>query len=68
MRQFMQPDPCENLNHRRANAPVRYCPGCGGVVNERVRTQQCSESRHAVERRHGTVFCVDCGTRLISER
>ena len=24
---------CPNLNHRRTDAPVRFCPTCGGVVN-----------------------------------
>ena len=68
MRQVGRPNPCENLNHRRTNAPVRHCPGCGGVVNEQVRARQCSETQHAAERRQGTTFCVDCGTQLIFDR
>ena len=62
--QFNRP-PCDNMNHRRSDAPVGHCPQCGRVVNERNRTQRCSETQHAVARRHQTVFCVDCGARLI---
>ena len=25
--------PCSNLNHRRTDAPVRFCPSCGETVN-----------------------------------
>lgn len=67
MQQSTRMNLCENLNHRRANAPVRHCPTCGGVVNERVRAQQCSEVQHAVVRRERSVFCADCGTRLIAK-
>lgn len=56
---------CDNLNHRRPHPPVRHCPGCGVVVNDRVGTQQCSETQHAAARRERSSFCVDCGTRLI---
>jgi hypothetical protein len=62
------PTPCANLNHRRTHAPVRHCPGCGGVVNDRITTQRCSEAHHAAARRERSVFCVDCGTRLIAVR
>ena len=27
-----QRNPCPNMNHRRANAPVRHCPNCGGEL------------------------------------
>ena len=64
----MQHNPCENLNHRRAEAPVRHCPACGGVVNERVGLQRCSEAQHATARRQRTTFCVDCGSQLIFAR
>lgn len=57
---------CDNLNHRRTNAPVRHCPGCGGVVNDRVTARRCSEAQHAEVRRQRTVFCADCGVKLIS--
>ena len=58
---------CDNQNHRRADAPVRNCPSCGDVVNERVRARQCSDGAHAAARKDRNVFCVDCGTRLMSE-
>lgn len=63
-----QPNPCDNMNHRRLDAPVGYCPQCGGVVNESARRERCSDDEHAVARRRHTVFCVQCGTRLIAER
>jgi hypothetical protein len=62
------PNPCENLNHRRADAPVGYCPQCGGVVNARIRARPCNDSQHAAARLHQSVFCVDCGVRLILGR
>jgi hypothetical protein len=63
-----QPNPCGNMNHRRANAPVGHCPWCGGVVNAAVRTDACTEEHHALGRRRHTVFCVHCGIRLIVTR
>jgi hypothetical protein len=68
MSRFNPPNPCENLNHRRTDAPVGHCPECGGVVNARIRARPCSEAQHAAARRYQTVFCVDCGTRLIVAR
>jgi hypothetical protein len=59
---------CENMNHRRRDAPVSHCPQCGGVVNAQVASPPCSESKHAVARRRQSVFCVDCGKRLVLDR
>ena len=56
---------CPNLNHARSNAPVRCCPSCGGIVNAKVSSNSCPTARHDVQRRSGSVFCVDCGLRLI---
>jgi len=56
---------CDNLNHRRAHAPVRHCPTCGGAVNEAISAGRCSEAHHATARRQQNTFCVDCGARLI---
>jgi hypothetical protein len=58
---------CPNLNHRRANAPVRYCPGCGEVVNSGVSLKRCDERGHAHRRLNGETFCVDCGEQLIKQ-
>jgi hypothetical protein len=68
MGRFGQSNPCDNLNHRRANAAVGHCPQCGSVVNERLSARQCSETQHAAARRSRTAFCVDCGRQLIFER
>jgi hypothetical protein len=57
---------CDNLNHRRAEVRVRHCPSCGGVVNEGLARRACSEDQHATARRQQSLFCVDCGTRLIA--
>jgi hypothetical protein len=59
---------CENMNHRRRDAPVSHCSECGGVVNAGWPATHCDGSRHAVARRQGRTFCVDCGTRLITAR
>jgi hypothetical protein len=59
---------CENMNHRRRDAPVSHCPQCGGVVNAGLAPTHCDGSKHAVARRQGRTFCVDCGTQLITAR
>jgi hypothetical protein len=59
-------NPCDNMNHRRANAPVGHCPQCGGVVNAAARSLRCDESKHAAARRRQAIYCVDCGTQLIA--
>jgi hypothetical protein len=65
MEESRQPTSCENLNHRRSHAPVRHCPGCGGIVNKRVSPRQCSPTEHASARRERSAFCVDCGAPLV---
>ncbi len=62
----MMPNPCTNLNHRRTESPVRFCPQCGTVVNARITSRQCSEGNHARSRRNQNLFCVDCGDTLRS--
>lgn len=59
---------CDNMNHRRADAPVSHCPKCGGVVNARASSPACNEGKHAAARRRQSVFCVDCGTKLVLDR
>ena len=61
----MRPEPCPNLNHRQTNPPVRYCPNCGKVVNDRIATKMCSEEAHGRRRMQMSKFCVDCAERLI---
>lgn len=63
-----RPNPCNNLNHRRSNAPVGYCPQCGGVVNPDIRAEACDEDKHATARRRQSVFCIHCGLQLIVTR
>jgi len=58
-------DRCLSRNHGRKDAPVRFCPICGEVVNEDIPIKKCSEERHAEKRRQGTKYCVDCGKQLI---
>jgi len=64
----MQRERCLNFNHRRANAPVRFCPLCGAVVNEAILMRECSAEKHAISRRGGNKYCVDCGEQLILAR
>ncbi len=56
---------CLNFNHRRTNAPVRFCPTCGEVVNEDIPVRRCTEAEHAKRRRESSKYCVDCGEQLI---
>lgn len=59
---------CPNFNHRRDDAPVRFCPMCGDVVNGNVPIQKCSEEEHAKMRREMNKYCVHCGEQLIHRR
>ena len=68
MQSRVRPNPCENMNHRRSDAPVGHCPACGGVVNARVASGGCDETKHAAARRRQSRFCVDCGTQLVMDR
>ena len=62
------PIDCDNMNHRRTNAPVPYCPQCGGVVNPAIPAGTCTAEEHAITRRRGSTFCVGCGVQLIVNR
>jgi hypothetical protein len=59
---------CDNMNHRRQDAPVGHCPQCGGVVNSSIVAAPCDASKHAAARRRQSAYCVDCGLMLISQR
>jgi len=59
---------CDNMNHRRPNAPVAHCSECGHVVNHNIARGHCQEDRHALARRRQSKFCVDCGKQLIVSR
>ncbi|HZP42141.1 MAG TPA: hypothetical protein VFD84_11625 [Candidatus Binatia bacterium] len=59
---------CDNMNHRRADAPVGHCPSCGGVVNGRAVVAGCDPAKHAAARRRQCTFCTDCGEQLIAAR
>jgi len=61
----MRASSCSNMNHRRSDAPVRFCPNCGEVVNVAIAIKSCSEEVHATKRKNMETFCVDCGERLI---
>ncbi|MCW5892641.1 MAG: hypothetical protein KIT14_19175 [bacterium] len=63
-----RPIACDNMNHRRAGAPVGHCPQCGVVVNPQVAAPDCTAERHAAARRRQSVYCVDCGQQLIVAR
>ena len=56
---------CLNYNHGRPNAPVRFCPKCGEVVNNNISAEVCSEEQHAKKRRENNTYRVDCGKQLI---
>ena len=56
---------CTNFNHGHPNAPVRFCPVCGEVVNKDIPIRKCSMEKHAKGRRERDKYCVDCGEQLI---
>ena len=59
---------CLNYNNGRPNAPVRFCPMCGEVVNNNISAEECSDEKHAGKRREANTYCVDCGKQLIQQR
>lgn len=59
---------CQNMNHRRRDSPVAFCPDCGEVVNPGIPAKGCSEVRHARQRQGRSQYCVDCGEQLIPDR
>lgn len=60
----MQEKPCPNLNHRRTNVPVRFCPMCGEMVNSKIPAQVCNEEKHTKSKRIQNIYCMDCGEQL----
>jgi len=56
---------CDNMNHRRNDAPVRFCPKCGEMVNANIILKKCSDVEHAVSRKDRYKHCVHCGLQLI---
>ncbi|NCN42203.1 hypothetical protein GW916_13250 [bacterium] len=51
------------MNHSRANAPVRYCSGCGEIVNKTIKAS-CNETKHAQLRKDRNMYCSACGLKL----
>ncbi|MGZ3743082.1 MAG: hypothetical protein ACXVBQ_04415 [Pseudobdellovibrionaceae bacterium] len=54
---------CQNMNHNRTNAPVKFCPSCGEAVNKAA-SNSCDEIKHAARRKERNSFCHDCGKKL----
>jgi len=57
---------CPNMNHKRSDAPVRYCPNCGEAVNANILAKKCSDKEHANSRMDMYKYCVHCGLQLIT--
>lgn len=55
---------CSNLNHRITNAPVRYCPMCGEIVNNNIPTCECPAEDHAKKRRERKSIVLIAASRL----
>lgn len=55
---------CPNMNHGRMNAPIRFCPTCGVVVNNKASLGRCDDSKHDKRRKDRNCFCGDCGKKL----
>jgi len=64
-RQMKDNGRCHNYNHGRADAPVRFCPMCGEVVNRNISKEVCSEEKHAGRRPCTNTYCMECGEQLI---
>ena len=56
---------CSNLNHRRADSPIRFCVECGEVVNARIAARTCTPEQHAKAPRERHKYCKDCGEALV---
>jgi hypothetical protein len=54
---------CPNMNHNKSNAPCKYCPSCGKVVNAGLHTK-CDHQKHFARRKDRDQFCIDCGQSL----
>jgi hypothetical protein len=59
---------CANDNHGRAVVTVRFCCTCGTVVNKAIRPSLCAVEKHARMRRSQSIYCIDCGERLVVAR
>jgi hypothetical protein len=55
---------CPNLNHRRADSPIRFCVECGEVLNARIAARTCTREKHARARKERNKCCTDCGEAL----
>jgi rRNA maturation protein Nop10 len=60
-----QENRCLNTNHRRTNAPVRFCTMCGEAVNINTPINNCTQDEHAKSRRDRNKYCANCGEQLI---
>jgi len=65
LKMLIKRNDCSNLNHGRRNAPVRFCPKCGEVVNASRALQRCAAAKHGKDRLNQNRHCVDCGEQLI---
>ena len=61
---YQKEEHCGNFNHRRSDAPVRFCPACGKIVNEKVLIKECIDEIHRKRRKEANHYCVDCGKDL----
>ena len=65
---ILQVKKCPNFNHGRPNAPIRFCPMCGAVVNNDIPVKKCPVEVHTKKRSERSKYCVDCGEQLIQDR
>lgn len=54
---------CANMNHSRSNAPIKFCPTCGEIVN-RLAQGRCDKITHMALRKDRHAFCTTCGEKL----
>jgi predicted RNA-binding Zn-ribbon protein involved in translation (DUF1610 family) len=53
------------MNHSRSNAPIKFCPTCGELINASAGAR-CDEQKHASRRKERLHYCFDCGKNLIA--
>jgi len=57
---------CESVYHKAEmkTAPFRFCPDCGEIINDRLKTKSDCSKYHTLRKTKGNKYCPDCGLKL----
>ncbi len=57
---------CESVYHKAdmKMAPFRYCPDCGGIVNDKLKSKSDCAKFHTLRKTKSYKYCPDCGEKL----